>query len=460
MAGSRKSKSASPPAGGLPSHVACNLQGAGLSGRRVTVGLSGGIDSVVLLDLLHRLSLTWQFELSAVHVNHQLQPEAGKWAAFCRRYCAGLGVPLKVKKVTVAAGNSLEGAARAARYEVLLQQPADFLALAHNADDQAETVLLHLLRGSGIRGLAAMRMSGAPPFAAAAGTVGPTHLLRPLLDVPRAEIAQYAATRGLQWMEDPSNADTRLLRNFIRHAVLPQLVSRMPGCRGALERAAAHAAEASDLLDELAVQDGASAWQEHGLRLAALRSLPAARAKNLLRCYLAAEGVQVPAAGRLEEALRQAVAAGSDHGLQVAFGERELRCSGGILRVVPRRAPPDAGVACVWMGETRLVLPQFDGVLHMRRRRGAGISLARLANSTVVVRPRKGGERLQPDPGRPRRSVKNLLQEQAMPPWERARLPFIFAGERLVCVPGIGIDCEYQAVAGESAVVPDWRPAP
>jgi len=460
MAGSRKSKSASPPAGGLLSHVACNLQGAGLSGQRVMVGLSGGIDSVVLLDLLHQLSLAWKFELSSVHVNHQLQPEAGKWAAFCRRYCAGLGVPLKVKKVSVATGNSLEGAARAARYRALLQQQADILVLAHNADDQAETVLLHLLRGSGIRGLAAMRMSGAPPFIAAAGRAGPTLMLRPLLDVPRVEIARYAATRGLQWVEDPSNTDTRLLRNFIRHAVMPQLVSRIPGSRGALERAAAHAAEASDLLDELAVQDGAGAWEERGLSLTALRSLPVARAKNLLRCYLAAEGVQVPAAGRLEEALRQAVAAGSDNGLRVAFGEHELRCSGGILRVLPRRVQPDADGVCVWAGETRLVLPQFDGVLHMRRRRGVGISLARLVGSTVVVRPRQGGERLQPDPCRPRRSVKNLLQEQAMPPWERARLPFIFAGERLICVPGIGIDCEYQAVAGESAVVPDWRPDP
>ncbi|HWI15576.1 MAG TPA: tRNA lysidine(34) synthetase TilS, partial [Burkholderiales bacterium] len=236
-------------------------------GSRVVVALSGGVDSIVLLDLLRRLAARGRWRLSALHVNHQLQSHAGDWAKFCRRFCRASGVPLRVVKVDVASGPSVEHAARIARYGALLAQPADFIALAHNQDDQAETLLLHLFRGSGIRGLAGMRVVSDPPLPVPARN--PVRILRPLLDVPREDIVRYAAQRKLEWIEDPTNVSSRFTRNFLRAEVLPRVAERFPSYRVALSRAARHAAEAAELLDDLARRD-IPAGDEHALSVAAL----------------------------------------------------------------------------------------------------------------------------------------------------------------------------------------------
>jgi tRNA(Ile)-lysidine synthase len=441
MVGSRKSKPGSRSAGGdLAARVLAALRGTVRRGDRLLLGLSGGADSVALLDVLARCRGRLGVELGALHVNHQLSPNAGRWAAFCRRLCRERGVPLRVTKVEVARGNSLEGAARRARYAALLAAPADFVVLAHNEDDQAETLLLNLLRGAGVRGLAAMP--------AARG-----RLLRPLLAVPRADIEDYARRRGLRWIEDESNTDTRFLRNFLRRELLPRLAVRAPAYRGAFARAARHAAEAAALLEELALLDGAGA---QALPLAALRRLPRLRAKNALLAFLARAGVEVPAAERVEEALRQALAARGDARVRIAMGAAELRLHAGALHLVKPLPPAPAPLERRWRGERRIALPQLGGVLDMKPARGAGLSRARLSAGPVLIRARRGGERLRPDARRPRRSLKNLLQESRLPPWQRERLPLIYCGDKLACVPGIGVDCEFQARAGEPALAPRW----
>jgi tRNA(Ile)-lysidine synthase len=428
----------------------------------VTVGLSGGIDSVVLLDLLDRIAARRHFSLQALHVNHQLSPNARRWAEFCRALCKGRGIPLKVARVAVRRGNSLEAAARDARYAVFRRQRTDFIALAHNRDDQSETVLLQLLRGGGVKGLAAMplvRDLAARPGtrAAAAFSIRGPRIFRPLLEASRGEIERYARRRKLAWVEDESNDNTYFPRNFLRHEVLPLIAQKFPAHDAVLARAAGHFAEAAQLLDELAASDGRE-WLKAGtLQVAGLRALSPPRAKNLLRYFLACCGAAIPGAERLEEALRQAMMAKNDAMVCIDLGDVELRRYAGALQVVSKAGDIDPEFSRTWRGERELGLPELNGILTMTRCRDAGISLARLASGPVTIRLRRGGERLQPDCARPRRSLKNLLQESGIPPWQRNRLPVIYCGHQPVWMPGIGIDCGFQAGAGEAGIEAEWR---
>ena len=311
MAASRNS-----PPTDLPARVGDFLAARLAPEEALCVGLSGGCDSVVLLHAL--VAAGWRARLSALHVHHGLSANADAWAAFCADYCAGLGVPLTVVHVTVdtASRSGLEAAARDARYAAFAAHGVTNLALAQHRGDQAETVLLNLLRGAGLIGAAAM-----PPAARRGGL----RLLRPLLGSGRAELESYARAHGLAWIDDESNADTRLTRNFLRHEVLTAIEARLPGSEAALARAAGHFAEALGLLDELAEQDWQQVRRGDAAQLSGLRELSPARLKNLLRWRLRQLGWQVPVTTRLDEFARQLLAAGPDR-------HPELRLPGGRLR--------------------------------------------------------------------------------------------------------------------------------
>ncbi len=417
---------------------------------RLCVGLSGGVDSVVLLDILHGLASQHAWKLSAIHVNHQLSPHALEWARFCRRLCRERGVPLRVVKVNVLRGNSTEAAARAARYAAYRAQPAQNVLLAQHQDDQAETVLLQLLRGAGVKGLAAM------PAMRMDNERSDLRLLRPLLGFTRDEIEQYAAARDLSWIEDESNRDAYYMRNFLRMEIMPRIEKRAPEYRSTLSRAAGHMAEAGQLLDELAQIDGAGALLDNTLAFAPLQQMPAERARNLLRYFFALHHVSMPDARRLDEALRQVTTAKSDARVCIALGGHTLRRFAGALHVVVAQSPVKKDFSQRWRDERHLVIPELQATLEMRARRGAGIDLLKLLTKPVTLRLRRGGEKLQPDAARPRRHVKDLFQEQNVPPWRRERLPYLWSGERLVWVAGLGIDCAFQARAGLAGVVPHW----
>lgn len=490
MASSRKSKrsrSASPY-----DCVATKLKGLVKAGDRLVVGLSGGIDSVVLLDMLARLAPRLRFALAALHVNHQLSPNAARWAQFCRALCRARGIPLQVTKVAVKRGNSIEAAARDARYAVFAKQRADYVVLAHNQDDQAETLLLQLLRGAGVKGLAGMSLVGTvrgpstlrlrtrhallhlaqdernsqkavraelvgirtAARSDARFTVPP--MLRPLLDVPRKKIEAYAKKRKLQWVEDESNADTYFGRNFLRHEVLPVIARRYPSYRHTLSRSAGNLAEAAWLLDELAAADFAAHGREGALPVDALRELGWPRAKNVLRYFISRQGISAPPAEHIEEALRQLLTAKADARVLVELQGAELRRFAGnvyLVRGFPKDARP---VVHRWRGETEIALPQLGGVLTLARGHD-GISLAKLTGREVTISARAGGERMQPQQGRPRRTLKNLLQEARVPPWQRDRAPLLFCDGNLVWAAGIGIDCAYRSAGNEPALRPLWR---
>jgi tRNA(Ile)-lysidine synthase len=441
MASSRKS----PKSSALTARVTAVLKQHVKRGDRLVAGLSGGVDSVVLLDLLLRASKKLRFELAALHVNHQINPAAGRWAAFCRAFCKQRGVAFTAVRVTVARGDSLEAAARDARYQAFAALPADYVALAHNLDDQAETLMLQLLRGAGAKGLSAM-------------PVVRNSILRPLLEIPRSEIEAYARSRKLEWIEDDSNADLAFDRNFMRHEVMPVIARRYPAYRKTLLRASRNLAEAAQLLDELAAAD-AQLTAGGGLEIAGLRTLSPPRAKNAVRYFLARHGLTMPNAARLDEYVRQLLQERQGMRTAIDLGEYEMRRYANELRIVAKGMVLPRDFRQVWRGESRLHLPELGGTLMLKKGRGAGISLEQLVAQPVTVRLRQGGERIQPHPQRPRRSLKNLLQETRVPPWLRDRLPLLFCGDELAWVAGIGVGCRFQAKPGEASVQPRWLPS-
>lgn len=442
------------PPGELPRHVENKLRQWQVSGRHLTLALSGGADSVALLDILAQLSATLNFRLSALHIDHRISPNSALWAEFCTGLCAARGVPFQAVEVDIARrrGESLEALARAARHEVFSRQPADFVVLAQHLDDQAETLLLQLLRGAGPKGLSAMGMVKTQTNAPHASPLTP-HYLRPLLDVPRRIILDYAAARGLNWVEDESNVDLAFDRNYLRHQVLPLLERRFPGYRETFARASRNLAESAGLLDELARLDCAAAVVDGRLKVDVLRGLSEPRAKNLLRHWLSGLGLPAPSAGRLESLLQQLCGSRDDAQVRVGVGDAVVRRFRGEVYVEKGPLAPQPELALTWTLEDTLELPECGGRLLFERVVGEGLSLARLAAAPVTVRLRRGGERLRPDCRRPHRTLKNLFQEAGVPPWQRQRLPLLFCGERLVFVPGLGVDCEYRAAENEPGVV-------
>lgn len=287
----------------------------------VVVGFSGGLDSTVLLHAASRLAREAGFRISARHVHHGLSPNADAWAESCERFCAAWGIPLAVVRVDVPApgGEGLEAAARKVRHKAFADDPADWVLLAHHADDQAETLLHNLLRGTGLRGAAAMAEANG-------------RLLRPLLPLPRSALLAYANSQDLTWVQDESNADQRYTRNFLRSRVLPMFTERFPLASVQLAAAARRFGEAESLLDDLAGLDLGASPPRFPLPLHVFRDLPDARARNLLRALLGWHKVQPPDEPRLKEFVRQLRTAGNDRHPRIDLGSYSLWCEAGSLR--------------------------------------------------------------------------------------------------------------------------------
>lgn len=422
-------------------------------GARLTLALSGGVDSIVLLDILAALAPAHPFALDCLHVNHGLSPNAAAWARFARRAARAHGVRCAVRRADLAPYRALgpEGAARAARYAAFERVRGDFVVLAQHADDQAETVLLQLVRGAGLAGLAGM-----PLLRSEADARGPA-LLRPLLGVSRAAIERHARQRELAWIEDESNWDTRLARNFVRHRVLPLLAELNPAASANLARSAALLAEARELVLALGAADAAAASRDGRLTVAGLARLGPARARNALRWTLGQAGLGVPDRVGLDEILRQIATARADAALRIRLPDGEVRRYRDAVYLLPGAASRQPGFRARWPGRTHWPLPELGGVIRLQRSRGRGLAQGLCEAGALEVRTRVGGERFRPDSARPRRPLKALLQEAGVPPWERDRLPLLFCGGRLAWVPGLGVAAEMRARPGEPGLVPSWR---
>ncbi|WP_091189925.1 tRNA lysidine(34) synthetase TilS [Formivibrio citricus] len=398
---------------------------------RLCVGFSGGLDSVVLLHLLAGLREQHGFALHAMHVHHGLSQNADTWAAFAQETAAALGVDCLVEQVSVAKdGRGVEAAARQARYAVFEQQACDALLLAHHRDDQSETVLFNLLRGSGLNGLAAMPHSRFLDSGA--------RLVRPLLDESRQTLLDYARTHSLRWIEDESNADTAYDRNFLRHRILPELAVVFPGLNQTLPRAAAHAAESAGLLAELAELDLTRCVAEGGFDLSCAAHLSVARKRNALRHWLGQENLVLDSRA-FDDLLRMMESSGRDAEPVFVWRDRAVRRYRNYLFITSAHQEAGPVVSITWREGQTLAVPSWHGRLNWQKVEQGGIAESCLVSANIELRPRAGGERLRLHPGGPSRLVKHLWQEAGIAPWLRDTTPLLWLDGQLAAVPGLGV---------------------
>ena len=437
---------------------------------RVGVAFSGGRDSTALLEAADRLWHTRRgrglFEtLVALHVNHGISRHADEWQESCRAFCADRAIPFTALRVRVdRRGQGIEAAARDARYRAIAERASldrlDVVLAAHHQDDRLETFLLQWMRGAGVDGL-----SGMPPLREVGGGV---LLARPWLDIPRDWIEAWARGRKLAWVEDESNGDTAILRNLIRHEVLPVLDRARPGFRGAASRSVELVGEAAQVLHSVAGDDMRNCRDPQrpgAIRIDRLLALPLPRQALCLREWIASEGIEPPPRSTLAEALRQARVTHSDTALSIRMGSWEIRRWGADL-VLHAFAKPvrdtSRTVAFSWNGEAEVPLPPWGGVLEVRRagEDEDGIPGEVLRRGPLEARARQGGEKIKLHRLRPSRTLKQFYQAKKVPAFERGDLPLVWCGQQLLFAAGLGTEVRLVARPKECAErwVLAWRP--
>ena len=419
------------------------------SPKRIAVALSGGLDSVVLLDTVCRSQTEGKkpaLEIYAFHIHHGLQKPADDWLIFCEKLTKKYQIHFDFRLLHLGDHQSkanIEGRARKARYEALAelceQYGIDDLLLAHHQNDQAETVLLHLLRGSGIAGL-----SGMPNTRKLKTPNKQITLWRPLLNQSRAELESYAKERNLKWVEDPSNQDDVFKRNAIRKQIIPRLEQLQPEAVANLARSANLIGESQALLDRLAQIDGKTIYQEGVISIKPLKALakfdlPAAN--NVLRYWLKIKGLSMPSQERLGAWWQDLDLVKSDAQLEwlhdgqiIRLWRGQLQVSveldgGWIFQPVPIRSKKP-GLSATWIKRA-----QKDGL--------------------ICIKARSGAEKLQIKANAPRRTLKNLYQESDIPPWQR-HAPLLYIGQELIAVAGVGVSYPHLVHSG-SRVWPEWQ---
>lgn len=425
--------------------------------RTYWIAYSGGLDSHVLLHAMARLrEQIPEISLRAIHVHHGLSVKADSWVAHCHNVCAGLGVTLECEHIHEApeAGESIEAWARTKRYAIFARVLTAGAAVltAHTQDDQAETVLLQLLRGAGPAGIAAM--SARQAFAA--GSV-----LRPLLTFTRRQLQEYAVQHSLVWIEDESNADIRFDRNFLRHRVMPLLRERWPAAASSLARSARHCAEAADGLAELAQQDLRSNFSpndelEDVLQIATLQALSPARQRNALRYWLSRLGCRLPNTQHIQRIQQDLINGRCDSQPQVSWDKWTIRRYRQALIVTAINQEKKTVDEIPWNLAAPLELPDNLGCLSATRQVNGGLALT-VNPERLTIRFRRGGERCRPV-GKPYTcSLKKLFQEWQVPPWQRSTTPLLYHDDELAAVIGYCVCLPFAAGFAEMSWQIQWQ---
>ncbi len=400
--------------------------------RRYLVAYSGGCDSQVLLHSLVRLQPP-DIELLAVHIDHDLHVASSEWAAQCVAWANDLGVACRVIKVSAQhqAGESPEDAARKARYQALcsMLEVDDLLLTGHHCDDQAETFLLQLLRGSGPLGLSAM------------GKITPLargFLVRPLLGVTQAALECYANKQGLVWLDDPSNQSVAYDRNFLRHRVVPHLAERWPSWQRIIARAASHQSETALLSDDLALLDLNTTAHPTGARLYVDRilSLPDYRQRNLLRYWIRQLGLPLPSSRQLFHIQRDVLDVEAPRAPVVKWPGAEVRRYRNDLYAMPPLAHYDVHCQITWHTQSETSVKTPTGRINLQDLLDMGFVRHKLDRKPLLIRYRCGGERIRLKKSGMHQDLKKLFQQAGVPPWQRERIPLVFQGDNLLAVVG------------------------
>ena len=422
-------------------------------GARVLVAFSGGVDSTVLL---HALSQQLPpHRLLALHVDHSIQAGSGGWAIHCVKVCSQWGIQIRKTVLIPAARPHLdEAACRDARYAwfASLIQPGDVLVTGHHRDDQVETVLYRLLRGSGVHGLGGIQPER--PF-------GSGVLARPFLGCSRSDITAYATEQGLSWVTDPSNEDRRYDRNFLRHEIIRPLAARWPASGRSIDRAARHLRHAHALLEEIARQDYDELWEpaancclgHHGcMGVVRLEGLSVGRRFNLLRYWMSRNGYQPPGTKRLDELWRQANVARGDGNVRVAWPDAEFRRFRAYLYLLPRQLMGPLPDSISWTTHIPIQCPGVGLRLHARVSNEGSLRLKPEWSTRLELSWLRRRVRLKPTGGQHRRRLRNIFQESRIPPWERRRLPMISRDGVAIGIPGVVLVDGFAAAAGHEGV--------
>ena len=413
---------------------------------RIAVAFSGGLDSTVLLHLAAAACKLRGIQLFAFHVHHGLSPNADQWLAHCEEQAQQANATFVARQVQINPHDKLgiEQAARLARYDVLadmcIANDVPLLLTAHHQDDQAETVVLQLLRGAGLPGLSAMAMLQSEHALLGAGIA----LGRPLLEMTRADLELWADTHAIKHIVDESNDDLRFRRNEVRHQLMPLLEQQLPGVQKSIARSARHLQVAQRLLDELAAMDLQSCGDADSLVIERLRQLSDDRLDNLLRYWLKQCGADhYPSDAQLYQLREQMLHARDDAHPLLALCGLVLERHAGNLVARHDEPPPinlPAEILLHWQGESEIAIPAWHGRLVFETAVGPGLDRAQLLQGPLRLRPRGGGERLKLDANRPSRTLKNLFQESDVPVRDRLWLPLLYLGDELIFAAGLGMD--------------------
>ena len=419
---------------------------------RYVIAFSGGVDSTVLLHALAASRSSHGKELLAVHVNHHLHADSDSWQRHCEEVARKHGVAFESHTVTIPenTGQGIEAAARDARYGVFrsIVREGDWLVSAHHQDDQAETLLLNLMRGSGPAGVAGIGVK--QNFCKGS-------LVRPLLGVSGAELIDYAQQQNLEWVDDPSNLDTRFDRNYLRQDLMPQLADRWPGLATRLGRSATLAGEANELLQALAEVDMLGLGSPDRLRLSPLAALPVARRKNVIRHAIRLCGLPMPSAQVLGRVITEVLPAREDAQPLVQWSGAEIRRYRDHLYLLAGIEEPLAatGARLLATGSPVSLGPGL-GELQLQETAGQGIKSSLLGDG-LDIRFRLGGEEIRPLGHDCTHKLKKLLQQSGVVPWMRERIPLLYAGTELVAVGDLWIEA---ACSAEPGFIVHWKNRP
>ena len=412
---------------------------------KVNVALSGGCDSMALLFALKQLQVELNLSLKASYIDHGLSKNSFNWQVLCRKACKDMGILFETESINIEKIPELgiEGAARELRYQTLARlSDGMIVATAHHENDQAETLLLQLIRGAGLKGLAGM-----PEF---------DHLKkiwRPMLKVQRHNIESFALKNHIQYIEDESNEDIRFDRNFLRKDILPKLYERFPHAANTISRSASLIAEGLNLQQSIAEDDSLLYFSENfrRLNLKMIQNLSQERVINLVRWWLEKNQQKMPSFKVMQEIYKQIKTIRKDAKISINISQdTAIRAYKNELWLVPI-TENQKDYEIYWHGESEIMLPDMSRLLF-KKSKGQGISMKKLGTNTIRIQNRKGGERFKPFHNQPTRTLKYLLQKSELPPWERNELPMIFIEDKLVAVPNYGIDYAFNAASYEDSL--------
>ena len=422
---------------------------ASLGVTKFTIALSGGVDSMVLLDLLSKAKRSSDV-IKAIHINHNLHESSKEWVDFAKDACKKYKLPLIIESINPKQeGFGLEAEAREQRYkkfkEIILDN--ECLLTAHHLDDQIETMLFRIFRGTGLDGLRSIRKKA---------KFGKGLLCRPLINIPREAIEQYAKLNDIKWIEDPSNKNIDFDRNYLRNNIVPSIKKRWPNAQKTITRHSSLAENNQKLLHELAKEDIGEIEKFNVLDIGILSNKSSLRINNIFRFMILKNKMGIPSLKVLENGIETLINAKSDSPIITWDGFSIRRYKDTLYFFNPDLKQDEIRpLKMKWFIDETINLGGNRGSIQARFIKGQGIALNKCPKS-LEIKYRKGGEQIKPSGHKITKSLKNLFQENNVLPWVRDQIPLFYLDEELISVGDLWFNQDYKAKEQEDGFLISW----